>query len=710
MSLRMHILMISFAVVIAQFHAGCRTRRRVDAIPVPYSTDVATTAPGNTNLIFAFPPRPRLIYTAQEIRDWKRDPSRALEISNLVVKANRLLEKGLVIPEQAGDWIFYYACPHDNSDLDAETPERHVCPSCKRVYTDARTQAAYRTKLSYQADAQLVQLAQAYAVSGDERYAVAVRDGLLKLARLYPTFTRHDRWGRRGFLAVVGGRRYAQHLDEAVQVIKLAGAYDLVAAAVCFNADERRTIEDGLLGFIAREILRLQGFAGGQNNHQTWFNAAYATVGVAIGDAGLVGESLNGAAGLRWQLQKSVTDDGLWFEGTLAYQSYAMQAIMRHLEALRRVGILLMDDARLKSLWLGPINLAYPDGSLPVFHDSDPMRIDQFKGTWAWGYEYFHDNLLGVQAGKLAGSKITPVSADLRGIGLAVLRAGAGDDAACAMLDYGQHGGHHGHPDKLGIVLYALGRELLVDPGRISYSVPEYQTWCRTTVAHNTVVIDGDDQAETTGILRYFTNTAHYAAAICHTDKAYRGYGLTRALVVTDRLLVDAFAVAGKRAADIDLVMHVRGMMATNGMALDSETARMGRKNGYQHLAQSWHLPGQPERSLRFNLGGGKILTVWMPDTNQVRLHGGAGIGYRLGDKVPFILRRASGVARHFFVTVYDLNGQGDGITGVTRRGFEDMQTGEIMIEGPAGQVRIRLDLRPEAAQPVLVEDRRTAK
>ena len=39
-------------------------------------------------------------------------------------------------------------------------------------------------------------------------------------------------------------------------------------------------------------------------------------------------------------------------------------------------------------------------------------------------------------------------------------------------LDYGPHGGGHGHPDKLGFVLYGRGTLLAEDPGCIAYGNP----------------------------------------------------------------------------------------------------------------------------------------------------------------------------------------------------------------------------------------------
>jgi hypothetical protein len=54
----------------------------------------------------------------------------------------------------------------------------------------------------------------------------------------------------------------------------------------------------------------------------------------------------------------------------------------------------------------------------------------------------------------------------------------------------------HGHADALSFALCAFGREVFVDPGTYDYfTYPEWRTYFRSTRAHNTVVIDDQDQS-----------------------------------------------------------------------------------------------------------------------------------------------------------------------------------------------------------------------
>ncbi len=620
---------------------------------------------------------PRLEYVQAELDAWPTG-----QVQTCVAKADAILKRGLVISEKEGQWIFYYACPDDSSGLKAESPARHVCPKCGKVYTDERTVAAYQTVLHYQLDSDIHALALAWALSREDRYAAAARRAFLELTRIYPTLTRHDRWGRRGLLAVVGGRRYCQHLDEAVSAIKLARAFDLVANAACFSDEDRRRIANDFLGRICSEIQGKAWMMEARNNHQTWFNAAYANVAVAIGDSQLLDDAINHPSqGLLWQLQNSITADGIWYEGAMAYHFYALSAIIDTLEAARRVGWTFADNIRLKSLWLGPLQMAYPNGQFPVINDSDPSSLGGRKAVYEFARRYFDDSRFET----FAEARPLP-SVALEGAGLVALRRGLGDEARCLFLDYGIHGGHHGHPDKLNITLYTFGREVVPDPGRITYSVPEYTTWARTTVAHNTIVINGQNQQPTEGKLLWFAETPEYAATLAETTGAYPGYTLRRGLLMTERWLLDLVTVDGAKPATIDLLLHVRGPLQEAGQP---GGIPLGADNGYQHLKE---VVRHPDDRNRYHFGQPGKETLAIATWPASPAWSGLGIGFHLKDQVPFLLRRQQASVASF-VTLYDLAQIGVELIGVDITGTRC----RVEIQDGDARIKITLDTAPDS-------------
>jgi hypothetical protein len=70
----------------------------------------------------------------------------------------------------------------------------------------------------------------------------------------------------------------------------------------------------------------------------------------------------------------------------------------------------------------------------------------------------------------------------------------------CGPLGMGTLAGH-GHADALSFTLRAFGSDILVDPGTYDYfSYPQWREYFRSTRAHNTVVVDGNDQSEMLGL------------------------------------------------------------------------------------------------------------------------------------------------------------------------------------------------------------------
>jgi hypothetical protein len=78
-----------------------------------------------------------------------------------------------------------------------------------------------------------------------------------------------------------------------------------------------------------------------------------------------------------------------------------------------------------------------------------------------------------------------------------------------AIVDAGPFGAlhaGHSHSDTLSIVVRSGGADILIDPGTYTYTgEPEWRDWFRGTQAHNTICIDGRDQAVARGPFRWDT-------------------------------------------------------------------------------------------------------------------------------------------------------------------------------------------------------------
>lgn len=622
-----------------------------------------------------FPLHPRLATTAVELARLRESVSRK---DQAVRAADALLKRPIAIPNGWGNWVFYYACPDDASHLHALSDVEHQCPRCKKVHKDERIVAAYRTLLHDQANVAALQLGWAYAFTDDERYAKEVRRILVKLADDYPGYpARKDRWDRTGFFAQLGGRRYSQSLDEAVGIIKLAKAYDLTRSAAVWNDKDREHVEKNFFRLTADTLLYANRDI---NNHQTWYNAGLMAIASVLGDKALVNKVLTMRGGFHDQLKRSLGDDGLWYEGTMAYHNYALQAMIEIVDAGRRIGLPLHKEPRFRKLIEAPLTCAYPNGQFPAMNDSDQAFVSSFNAAFLWAWEVYKEPVFAqaYAGGNLAklktllgpDAKIEPYlesrSVNLPDTGLAILRRGQGASAVCAMLDHGPHGGAHGHYDKLNIVLFANGQEWLLDPGRLTYSHKEYKTWVKHTAAHNTVTLGGISQSATTGKLLNLKVEKDFVTCTAESDGAYAGARLRRFLLLTDNVLIDIFDVQAPKETQIDLLAHAISQKVASVSDRGKGQARVpGTTDGYPHLTNglSWTIVGPSQWDFH---AGSKKLRLWCDGLANEEIITCTGIGYTIDARVPCLIRRVQGQQARF-MTVYDLSGDGSYVTGLRR-------------------------------------------
>lgn len=629
----------------------------------------------------SFPPPPRLATTPAELaQNGKASDFTAIKAAALKT-ADGLLEKPITLPDGPGGWIFNYACPDDGTALQPLSLTEHKCPKCGKVYTDERFAEAYRCELHYGAERAALALGWAYAYSGDEKYVPEEKRILLKLAHDYPGYPqRHDRWRLVGPLAKLGGRRYVQSLDEGVGIISLAKGYDLTRNSKQWSAAEKTQVERDLFGLTAQTLLEANQDI---NNHQTWYNAGLMAIADVTADAALVDKVLTMKGGVYDQLDRSVTADGLWYEGTQAYHNYALSAMISIADTARRLGVPISDNRKFKSLFTGPLHATYPNGDFPVINDSDPINIHSMDTFFLWAWKTYQDPLFAQayaegkpgELEKLLGPDAKPATAlstqseNLSDAGLVVLRSGQGPNAVAVFMDYGPHGGGHGHYDKLNMMLFANGREWLLDPGRIGYSHKEYQTWAKETVAHNTVVLDGRSQQAATGQLTHMSPGLDNCEA--NAGEAYPDAKVDRFLRIAKNVLVDIVTVKAPPGTQVDLVAHaIVSTIRPVGDLGPGTPFVPGTANGYQHLinglawdvsdATTWEMVEDATKA------DGRKLRMWFANSKGEKIITATGIGYRADQPAPCIIRRR--ITQHgyeMFVTLYDISPQSDYIKSV---------------------------------------------
>ena len=227
--------------------------------------------------------------------------------------------------------------------------------------------------------------------------------------------------------------------------------------------------------------------------HSTYFspNTHVLGEGVSLFAIGLLCPQIRDAR--RWQqrgwnivlrqAEAQVRPDGFHFEQSVYYHVYALDffEFARALAACNAIAIPTAFDQTIEKMSeaLAAISQA---GLPPRFGDDDGGQV------------------LGSPARPRASSPAQPPSRKSIALPSAGIYAMT-DPRSQLFIDAGPQGvfaGGHGHADALSIQLVMDGRPMLIDPGTFCYTCPERDRF-RGTAAHNTLQVDGCDQAQPAG-------------------------------------------------------------------------------------------------------------------------------------------------------------------------------------------------------------------
>jgi hypothetical protein len=302
-----------------------------------------------------------------------------------------------------------------------------------------------------------------------------------------------------------------------------------------------------------------------------------------------------------------------------------------------------------------PLALAMPDLRLPAFNDSHTVSIPDNAGLYETALARYHDDryrLVLDRGGRNSDAALlhgvtetggqrpwTTVSTNFPNSGFAILASGSGRETTWFCIDYGPHGGGHGHPDKLGFVLFGQGQILAPDPGTANYGVPIQAGWYRTTLAHNTLTIDEVSQKPAEGQCDAFLARPGFSAAMAEAGKICDGVDFRRTVaLVDDNLLVFIDQIRADKEHTFDLAYHNVGKLLLPPFgAVPSE---IPKKPGYSYLRDLKRQTSENGLQLAFGSSGGKQVGWSMAGGESTTFFTGTGVGAHTEDRVPLIISR----------------------------------------------------------------------
>jgi hypothetical protein len=365
----------------------------------------------------------------------------------------------------------------------------------------------------------LPRLAKAYRWTGDERYAAEAVAQLLGWIEQNPP-------GR--------GVNWHSSLEIALRVVSWLWTLIPLLGSPSLGQERAQRVGDALFAQLDH-VYRYLSVYSSPNTHllgEAW----------ALFIGGTVFQTpawqQTGAALLERESEKQILDDGVHAELSTYYHCYALDFYLQALILAEQNGVRFAPSVynRVEAMVQFVMHVSTPDGAVPPIGDDDGgralalhhrsyrsfrdalctsavlFRRGDFKGQ---AREFAEETWLMLGSGswdryrEIAAHH--PAARELfcpKG-GYFVQRSGWGTRDSQLIFDCGGLGmlaGGHSHAASLSVTLHAGGRALLIDPGTFVYNgAADWRRYFRSTAAHNTVEIDGRDQAAMSGTFRWKT-------------------------------------------------------------------------------------------------------------------------------------------------------------------------------------------------------------
>ncbi|SHJ15802.1 Heparinase II/III-like protein [Mesonia phycicola] len=526
--------------------------------------------------------------------------------SKVVTNADKALANGIELP-----------IPKDPGG--GYTHEKH-----KKNYTDM-----YNAALSYR-------------VTKKTEYANYVKDMLLQYADLYPTLSLHPKRKENH----PAGKLFWQGLNEAVWLFYTIQAYDLVKSEI--KSKERKQIEKKLFNNVV-EFISVDSYKTFNkiHNHGTWAVASVGMTGYVLGNKDMVERALKGSkkdgeTGFFKQLEDLFSPDGYYSEGPY-YQRYAMLPFIVFAEAIEvnqpELKIFEYKNEVLHKAVVTLLQLTNNDGKFYPFNDAIKDKTylsEELVFATNIAYERYNDkSLLPVikEQGKVsisdAGLKVAQALASnkVEGYqrssqlikdgpngkqgGIALLRVPSNQEKQVSVLfKFASQGMGHGHFDRLGIIMYDEGREILQDYGAARFLnveakeggryLPENKTFAKQTIAHNTVTVDGISQFKAS-VKQASKSSAQLVYANLDNDDVQivsaienNAYNVQQQRTISilniegyeQPLVLDVFQIKSNQPHQYDLNYNYIGHLMETSFEYNrpQQLTALGEAYGYEHL------------------------------------------------------------------------------------------------------------------------------
>ncbi len=432
------------------------------------------------------------------------------------------------------------------------------------------------------------QLARAYSLTGEEKYAEKCAFILDAIANIYPECD----GGSWDYPSDPPSGRLARPWYQVARVlVHLVDFYDQIFNSASLDASSlrdgmtrRENIVESMLKDGASYCYE-QSLKGGLNNGEADYIRGALSVGCLLGIDSYVDWAYDGPYGILALAENCADRDGRYFETSIGYALHARDLYLTFTEPLYNYrsakypnGVDLHDNAKLLSFYRLPDLAIDCLGHSPRYGDSSPDKYqkflpahpfssidhkfvermytrckgkqkEEFGAILAWLTQGDAEQYRAKSGDRLwllfhAGEPPTEtaeLSEQLRqrlqgttyfgNKGMALLRSLSGPDSQAALVRFGPSL-NHGHFDDLNLNYYALGYELTFDQGYSLGSTHTQVGWARQTASHNLVLVNEKTQGADAavdgsgGSLKLLGTMPGAQVSDCTAENTYKSQGV----------------------------------------------------------------------------------------------------------------------------------------------------------------------------------------
>lgn len=521
-------------------------------------------------------------------------------------------------PSLTSEWGHNYFCDYDGGRLifDINKPHEHKCSVCGKVFSNEIYDGVWVYFYRNQAILTAWKSAGVYAYTKDKKYLDITKNIIRFYAENYTKFIIHNKerlvfdsydnmlWGC--------GRILPQGLNESIIAIRMIQALEIV------KDDLDKEYLDFVYEHMFKEMyLLFKPQVNLIHNIRCWNNCALGLIGLFFDKKEIVDYAFNGPYNIRRQINEGVTDDGFWYEGSIHYNFFTLEGITPLIlfSKIYNYDFGKKEEEIVHKMFVNAYNYAFDNQYLPNPNDGWPnINLKTYSYIYhvackIWGEKsdignllkniennpherttlplskpYYVDNeiayerlLLNTDIDLKDYRKVIPVAKNFPKSNFATIR----NDKLNVFVKYGLNGPSHSHPDLINIEIAYKDKLISRDLSNPGYRAKLYKEWHKTSLAHNDVVMNGQNITSTHQGVSLAYDKDYILTA--HKD-VYEGVDCQREVRIIDNKIIDKYDIQGDKKATYDYVFHFESDFVIETKDSLTDASLGFTDNGYQHI------------------------------------------------------------------------------------------------------------------------------